>query len=119
MVRDTGLDVEPGRRRQVGIVFLWHFFAAELGAEFGVQRLVVQRAHDLEEGELQAHGVVDEADLGVGTLSVGGFVEDAVFAVAARRGGAGLAVELGVLAAGSVIEFGDGHRLIPPPWEVS
>jgi hypothetical protein len=89
------------------------------GGALGVQRVVVERAHDLEEGELEAHGVFDQADGLVRTLGVGGLVEDAVLAVAAGRGGAGLAVELDVLAAGSVIEFGNGHRYIPPSRGVS
>jgi hypothetical protein len=85
------------------------------GGALGVDFVIVEGAHDLEEGELQAHGVFDQADLLVGALGVGGFVEDAVLASTAGRSGAGLAVHLGVLTAGSVIEFGNGHRLIPPP----
>ena len=83
------------------------------GGALGVEGVVVERAHDLEEGKLEAHGVLDEAGGVVGALGVGGFVEDAELAGAAGRGGAGASVELGVLAAGSVIEFGNGHRLIP------
>jgi hypothetical protein len=85
------------------------------GGAFGVHSLVGEEAHDLEESVLQAHGVLDHAEGVVGLLGVGGVVEDAVVASAASRGGAGGAVQLGVLAAGSVIEFGNGHRLYPPP----
>lgn len=63
---------------------------------------------------MQAHGVLDHAEDAVGLLGVGGVVEDAVIASAAGRGGAGGAVQLGVLAAGSVIEFGNRHRFVPP-----
>jgi hypothetical protein len=81
----------------------------------GVGGVIVERAHDLEESKLEAHGVLDQAEGVVGALGVDGFVEDAVFASAAGGGGAGGAVHLGVPAAGSVIELGNGHRLIPPP----
>jgi hypothetical protein len=84
------------------------------GGALGVDGMVIERAHDLEESELETHGVLDEADGLVGALGVGGFVEDAVLAVAAGWGGARRAVHLGVLAAGSIVEFGNGHRFVPP-----
>jgi hypothetical protein len=84
------------------------------GGALGVHGLVGEEAHDLEEGVLQAHGVLDHAESVVGLLGVGGVVEDAVVATAAGRGGAGSAVQFGVLTAGSVIEFGNRHRFVPP-----
>ena len=59
------------------------------GDALGVHGLVGEEAHDLEESVLQAHGVLDHAEGGVGQLGVGGVVEDAVVASAAGRGGEG------------------------------
>ena len=73
------------------------------GGALGVHGLVGEEAHHLEERVLQAHGVLDHPESAVGLLGVGGVVEDAIVASAAGRGGAGRAVQFGVLAAGSEV----------------
>ena len=73
------------------------------GDALSVNGLVGEEAHHLEESVLQAHGVLDHAEGVVGLLGVGGVVEDAVVASVAGGRGAGRAVQLGVLAAGSKV----------------
>lgn len=59
------------------------------GGALGVHGLVGEGTHDLQDGDLQAHGVFDEADGLIGALGVSSFMEDAKLAVAAggRRTG--------------------------------
>jgi hypothetical protein len=84
------------------------------GGALGVDLFFGEQTDDLEESVLQAHGVLDHAQGEVG-LAVSAGMKDAVIGAAAGGSGAGVAVHLDVPTTWSVIEFGNGHRLIPPP----